>query len=99
MACKYGRYDIANLLLRKFGSNSLDLNMVDFKGRTSFDLAWNWLININNSQGINITKANNYIIKTKLNFKRIKYKQRLNQKTFNTFFSRKTSQLKYPFRK
>ena len=40
--------------------------MVDFKGKTSFDLAWNWLININNSQGINITIANNYI-KLKLN--------------------------------
>lgn len=50
LACKYGRYEIVNILLRKYGSNSIDINMLDFKGKTCMDLAWNWLINIQNTE-------------------------------------------------
>ena len=49
LGCKFGRYDCVNMLLRKFGSNSLDINVIDFKGKTSMDLAWNWLISIKNT--------------------------------------------------
>ena len=49
LGCKFGRFDVVNILLRKFGSNSLDINVIDFKGKTSMDLAWNWLISIKNT--------------------------------------------------
>lgn len=46
LACRYGLYPIVNLLLKKYGSNEINVNMVDFKGRTCLDLAWMWLLNM-----------------------------------------------------
>lgn len=45
LACKYGIYDAVYSLLKNYGSNLLNVNIQDYKGRTCLDLAWNWLIN------------------------------------------------------
>jgi ankyrin repeat protein len=47
LACIHGRYEIANILLKKYGSHQLDVNLKDFKQRTCLDLAWFWLLNLN----------------------------------------------------
>jgi ankyrin repeat protein len=47
-AARFGKYDIAYLLLKKYGSNHLDINKLDFRGRTCLDLAWEWLLNSTN---------------------------------------------------
>ncbi len=31
LACRYGKYDMVKLLLKKYGSNEMDINQVDFK--------------------------------------------------------------------
>ena len=49
LACMYGKFDVVNLLLKKFGSNQLNINQPDFKGRTCLDLAWAWLVNLNSA--------------------------------------------------
>ncbi|RNA18132.1 ankyrin repeat [Brachionus plicatilis] len=54
IACFYGQYDIVRTLLKKYASNQLDLNSVDFKGRTCLDLAWIWLIYSNASEAKSI---------------------------------------------
>jgi ankyrin repeat protein len=48
LACRYGKIEAANLLLRKYGSNQLNINAKDFKGRTCLDLAWQWTLNCQN---------------------------------------------------
>lgn len=45
LACLYGKYEIVDLILKKYGSNQVDVNVIDFKGRTCLDLAWDWLLN------------------------------------------------------
>ena len=45
LACLYGRYESVNFILKKFGSNQLDINKPDIKGRTCMDLAWTWVLN------------------------------------------------------
>jgi ankyrin repeat protein len=48
LACRYGKFEAVNMLLRKYGSNHLDINAKDFKGRTCLDLAWQWTLNSQN---------------------------------------------------
>ncbi len=45
LCCLYGKYESTNMILKKYGSNQVNLNKTDFKGRTCMDLAWTWLIN------------------------------------------------------
>ena len=45
LACRYGHYDITELLLKNYGSNIIDLNQLDFKGKACLDLVWKWLVN------------------------------------------------------
>ena len=47
-ACRFGKYDIVCLLLKKFGSNHLNINLQDFAGKTCLDLAWEWMLNLSN---------------------------------------------------
>ncbi len=44
LACMYGKHESVAMILKKFGSNQLDINKTDFKGRTCMDLAWNWVL-------------------------------------------------------
>jgi hypothetical protein len=45
LCCLYGRFESANIILKKYGSNQININKTDFKGRTCMDLAWSWLMN------------------------------------------------------
>ena len=47
-ASRFGKYEIVSLLLKKYGSSHLDINKMDFRGRTCLDLAWDWLLNLSN---------------------------------------------------
>lgn len=47
LVCKFGKYDIVNLLLKRYGSNQIDLNKMDFKDKTCLDLAWEWILSLN----------------------------------------------------
>ncbi len=55
LVCMYGRYESVSMILKKFGSNQLDVNKKDIKGRTCMDLAWNWVLNsyIEDNQDLN----------------------------------------------
>lgn len=67
IACFYGQYEIVETLLKKYASNQLDLNCVDFKGRTCLDLAWIWLLysNSNEAKSILFDSKNFFYIQTK----------------------------------
>ena len=54
IACFYGQYEIVKTLLKKYASNQLDLNCMDFKGRTCLDLAWIWLLHSNSNEAKSI---------------------------------------------
>ena len=45
LACRYGNYEIVELLVKNYGSNIIDVNQLDFKGKTCLDLVWKWLLN------------------------------------------------------
>lgn len=62
LACLYGRYESVRIILKKYGSNQLDINKTDFKGRTCMDLAWNWLLNTKSSY----QKSKNSVYQTDL---------------------------------
>lgn len=47
LACRFGRYDVVEILLKKYGSHLIDVNMTDYKGRTCLDLAYDWIANLN----------------------------------------------------
>lgn len=72
IASRYGRYDVVNMLLKKYGSNQLNVNAIDFKGNTCMDLAWNWLVNLDNRDTNSQAQSsnNNGIIYLRLLFKR-----------------------------
>ena len=51
----YSRYESVSMILKKFGSNQLEINKTDFKGKTCADLAWEFLLtntSIEDNKGI-----------------------------------------------
>jgi 26S proteasome non-ATPase regulatory subunit 10 len=44
LACDCGAFEAVDLMLKSNGSNILDVNLKDFRGRTCLDLAWLWLL-------------------------------------------------------
>lgn len=81
VACFYGQYEIVNTLLKKHASNLLDLNSVDFKGRTCLDLAWIWLIysNSNEAKSIFYDPKNYFYLQAKelVNYEKIEREVKL----------------------
>ncbi|CAF0761556.1 unnamed protein product [Brachionus calyciflorus] len=65
LACLYGHYDIVNLILKKYASNQIDVNLVDFKGRTCLDLAWYWLINTSDEKSLFYDSENSFYVQRK----------------------------------
>lgn len=67
LACLFGQYEIVNLLLKKYASNLIDVNVCDFKGRTCLDLAWIWLTNLNTSDNKSIfyDSSNSFYVQRK----------------------------------
>lgn len=52
LACAFGRYQVVETLLKKFGSHLMDVNMTDYRGRTCLDLAFAWLAGINSWEDV-----------------------------------------------
>lgn len=44
VACKYGHFEIVRLMLNRFGSSVIDINYKDYRGFTSLDLTWSYLV-------------------------------------------------------
>lgn len=67
-ACRFGRFEVVEILLKKYGSSLIDVNVLDYKGRTCLDWAYYWLSGLNSYDEFetskSITKNND-----KMNFK------------------------------
>lgn len=69
-ACRFGRFEVVEILLKKYGSSLIDVNVLDYKGRTCLDWAYYWLNGLNSYDEFETSKSITKN-KVKMNFKLI----------------------------